>query len=81
MAWMFLTPVMYPVTILPENYRFFLTMLNPMYHFVTLFRIPVYFGRIPNAPELLIPLGISLFFLILGWLVFTNKSDEFSYRI
>jgi ABC-type polysaccharide/polyol phosphate export permease len=81
MAWMFLTPVMYPVTILPEGYRIFLTLLNPMYHFVTLFRIPIYFGRLPTAPELLIPLGISLFFLVLGWLVFTKKSDEFSYRI
>jgi ABC-type polysaccharide/polyol phosphate export permease len=81
MAWMFLTPVMYPVTILPEAYRFYLTTLNPMYHMILLFRIPIYFGRLPNAPELLIPLGLSLFFLTLGWLVFTKKSDEFSYRI
>jgi ABC-type polysaccharide/polyol phosphate export permease len=81
MAWMFLTPVMYPVTILPEAYRPYLTMLNPMYHMVTLFRIPIYFGRLPTTTELLIPLGISIFFLSLGWLVFTMKSDEFSYRI
>jgi ABC-2 type transport system permease protein len=81
MAWMFLTPVMYPVTILPEAYRYYLTTLNPMYHMVTLFRIPIYFGRLPTLNELLVPLGISLFFLILGWLVFTKKSDEFAYRI
>jgi ABC-2 type transport system permease protein len=81
MAWMFLTPVMYPVTILPQQYRIFLTTLNPMYHMVTLFRIPIYFGRLPTLTEFLIPLGISLFFLILGWLVFTNKSDEFAYRV
>ncbi len=81
MAWMFLTPVMYPVTILPEAYRFYLTTLNPMYHMVTLFRIPIYFGRLPTTTELLVPLGISLFFLTLGWLVFTKKSDEFAYRI
>ena len=81
MAWMFLTPVMYPVTILPEAYRYYLTTLNPMYHMVTLFRIPIYFGRLPTMTELLVPLGISLFFLTLGWLVFTKKSDEFAYRI
>jgi ABC-type polysaccharide/polyol phosphate export permease len=81
MAWMFLTPVMYPVTILPEAYRVFLTTLNPMYHMVMLFRLPLYFGRWPSGPELLIPLGLSLFFLATGWLVFTMKSDEFSYRI
>ncbi len=81
LAWMFLTPVMYPVTILPAAYRTYLTMLNPMYHMVTLFRIPIYYGRLPTLTELLIPLGISIFFLAIGWLVFTRKSDEFSYRI
>ncbi len=81
LGWMFLTPVMYPVTILPAAYRTYLTMLNPMYHMVTLFRIPIYFGRLPTLTELLIPLGLSLVTLAAGWLVFTQKSDEFSYRI
>ncbi len=81
LGWMFLTPVMYPVTILPLAYRTYLTMLNPMYHMVTLFRIPIYFGRLPTLTELLIPLGLSLVTLAAGWLVFTMKSDEFSYRI
>jgi homopolymeric O-antigen transport system permease protein len=80
-AWMFLTPVMYPETILPAAYRSIITMLNPMYHMVKLFRIPLYFGRLPNLMELMVPLLISLFVLIIGWLVFTNKSDEFAYRI
>ena len=47
-AWMFLTPVMYPETILPAAYRSIITMLNPMYHMVKLFRIPLYYGRLPN---------------------------------
>ena len=80
-AWMFLTPVMYPETILPAAYRSYITMLNPMYHMVKLFRIPVYYGRLPTLMELLVPLGISLIVLIIGWLVFTKKSDEFAYRI
>jgi ABC-type polysaccharide/polyol phosphate export permease len=80
-AWMFLTPVMYPETILPAAYRSYITMLNPMYHMVKLFRIPVYYGRLPTPIELLIPLVISLTVLIIGWLVFTKKSDEFAYRI
>jgi ABC-2 type transport system permease protein len=80
-AWMFLTPVMYPETILPAAYRSYITMLNPMYHMVKLFRIPVYYGRLPTLVELLIPLGISLIVMTIGWLVFTKKSDEFAYRI
>ncbi len=80
-AWMFLTPVMYPETILPEAYRSYITILNPMYHLVKLFRIPIYYGRLPSLPELLVPLGIALVVLALGWTVFTLKSDEFAYRV
>jgi ABC-type polysaccharide/polyol phosphate export permease len=80
-AWMFLTPVMYPETILPEAYRTYITLLNPMYHLVTLFRIPIYYGRLPTLMEFAVPLIISLSVLIIGWVVFSKKSDEFSYRI
>lgn len=80
-AWMFLTPVMYPETILPLAYRTYITMLNPMYHLVKLFRIPLYYGRLPTWFELLVPLTFSLVVLIIGWYVFVRKSDEFAYRI
>jgi ABC-type polysaccharide/polyol phosphate export permease len=80
-AWMFLTPVMYPVTILPAQYRVLMTTLNPMYHILLLFRIPLYFGRFPTTTEFLIPLGIAVITLVLGWVVFARKSDEFAYRI
>ena len=80
-AWMFLTPIMYTETILPEAYRFWLTNLNPMYHLVKLFRIPLFDGRLPTAPELLIPAGLAFAMLLIGWLVFTSKSDEFAYRL
>ena len=80
-AWMFLTPIMYPETILPEAYRGYVTTLNPMYHMVNLFRIPLYYGRLPTVQELIIPLIIALVMLVLGWVTFTRKSDEFAYRI
>jgi len=80
-AWMFLTPIMYPEQILPEAYRVYITMLNPMYHMVKLFRIPTYYGRFPTLEEFLIPFMIALVTLILGWVVFARKSDEFAYRI
>jgi ABC-type polysaccharide/polyol phosphate export permease len=80
-AWMFLTPIMYPETILPQAYRSYITMLNPMYHMVKLFRIPLYYGRSPTAMEFLIPLTIALVVLVLGWVLFARKSDEFAYRI
>jgi ABC-type polysaccharide/polyol phosphate export permease len=52
-----------------------------MYQLVQLFRLPIYSGRIPTLAELLPALIISLVTLVIGWWVFTSKSDEFAYRI
>jgi len=79
-AWMYLTPIIYPETIIPEN---LLTAfrLNPMYHMVKMFRLSIYEGRLPLLNELLPALGWAIGVLIVGWLFFTSKSDEYAYRI
>jgi ABC-type polysaccharide/polyol phosphate export permease len=79
-AWMYLTPIFYPIEILPAEVRLWVTSLNPMYYLVQLFRIPIYEGRLPDWAELW-PTGLfSLATLLLGWLVFTNKADQLAYR-
>lgn len=80
-AWMYLSPVIYSPEILPEAYRQWITLLNPMYYLIELFRIPIYYGQVPDIGLLLISAGISTFTLILGWIFFTSKSDEFAYRV
>ena len=80
-AWMFLTPVMYPEEILPEAYRYWMTHLNPMYYLVNLFRIPLYYARFPTLSELWPPIIIAFVALLIGWFIFSKKSDEFAYRI
>ncbi len=80
-AWMYLSPVIYSYEILPEPYRTWLMRLNPMYYLLTLFRAPIYDGRIPEWSEFLITGGISLITLLVGWSVFTSKADEFAYRV
>jgi ABC-2 type transport system permease protein len=79
-AWFYLTPIIYPVEALPQAYRW-ITTINPMYHLVNLYRLPVYYGRLPAWSELLPPLVFSILILVLGWWVFSKKSDEFGYRI
>jgi ABC-type polysaccharide/polyol phosphate export permease len=80
-AWMYLTPIVYPEEILPESYRFLLTHLNPMYYLIRLFRIPTYYGRFPNWQEILPAVLIAAVPLVIGWWFFSQKSDEFAYRI
>lgn len=81
LGWFYLTPVIYPESILPAEYRYWLTHLNPMYYMVRLFRLMFYEGRLPLWNELWPPVVISLTVLAIGWYVFSLKSDEFSYRV
>jgi ABC-type polysaccharide/polyol phosphate export permease len=80
-AWMYLTPIIYPESILPEAYRYWITRLNPMYHLVRMFRMPIYEGRIPEISEIILVVALSLVMLVVSWFFFTKKADEFAYRI
>ena len=80
-AWMYLTPVIYPEEALPEVYRWWIVNLNPMYHLVRVYRIPIYNGRLPTLAELWPGALIAILVLVIGWVVFSRKSDEFAYRI
>jgi ABC-type polysaccharide/polyol phosphate export permease len=79
-AWMYLTPIIYPETIIPEN-LIWAFRINPMYHMVKMFRLSIYEGRLPVMAEFLPALGWAVGILVLGWLFFTSKSDEYAYRI
>ena len=80
-AWMYLTPVIYPETILPEWIRPWLAWLNPMYNLVRMFRMPVYDGVIPDLGLILATGGLSILTLLIGWLFFSSRADEFAYRV
>jgi ABC-type polysaccharide/polyol phosphate export permease len=79
LAWMYLTPIIYPVEAIPDPFRGWL-FYNPMTHLVSLFRQPLFYGTMPTFngvwPSALISLGT----LALGWFVFTQRSDAFAYR-
>jgi homopolymeric O-antigen transport system permease protein len=79
-AWMYLTPIFYPEEILPKAYRFWITNLNPMYHLVRIFRLPIYEGIWPAWNETALAALIAIITLILGWLFFSKQADDFAYR-
>jgi ABC-2 type transport system permease protein len=81
MAWMYLTPIIYPENIIPEAYRFWFFNLNPMYHIIKIFRMPLFEGEIPDAKTLIAAGTISLLTLMIGWLFFSKRSDEFVYYL
>jgi ABC-2 type transport system permease protein len=79
-AWMYLSPVIYTVDMLPPRY-IWIIKLNPMYYIINLFRMPIYDQVIPTFSQFLISAVISIVTLLIGWLFFASKADEFAYRI
>ncbi len=76
----YLTPIFYPIGVVPEKYRIFVHM-NPMYYFVEMFRQPIHSGVLPDAELVLRAFLLALGALLAGWWFFTKKSDEFAYRV
>jgi len=75
--WMYLTPIMYPVEMLPERYRF-LFALNPMAVIINAFRQVMLSGAGPNLNSLSIALAISVGVFIVGFLFFKKLEGEFA---
>lgn len=79
-AWMYLTPIIYPTEIIPDQYRWAVN-LNPMYYLVETFRAPIYGGVFPSFSTLVTAVLVSVATLLLGWGFFTQKADELAYRV
>ena len=76
LAWMYMTPIFYPVTMLPPAI-FKVMQFNPMYHFVSFMRQLVLYGTFPSMKDNLICLSMGLAMLFLGLFVFYKKQDKF----
>ncbi|MGC8605333.1 MAG: ABC transporter permease, partial [Desulfomonilaceae bacterium] len=80
MPWMFLTPIMYPMDIVPVKYHVFIKM-NPMYYFIECFRYPIYNGTLPSLRIIVMSAIMAVVTLIIGYRVFTKAEDDFVYYV
>src|SRR4030067_3166467 len=82
MVWFFVTPIIYPLDMVPERFRFIL-QLNPMTVFATYYRDIFYFVKypegagFPSAPETLIAVGITLLIFFIGYFTFKKLEPRF----
>lgn len=81
LAWMYLTPIIYPPEILPELAQKIVPIVNPMYWLVELFRAPIYEGIVPGWSAIWPSLVVCIVILIFGWWFFCKRADEMAYRI
>ena len=76
MMWMYATPIFYPETILPEEFKFVL-QVNPLYHFLKNARLCILGGISPEPAVYVQCLLMALGALLVGALVFRKAQDRF----
>jgi len=79
-AWMYLTPVIYPIDIVPERFRW-MVLSNPMYPVVETFRAPIYQGVAPDPGLLMQGAAWGLAVFVFGWWLFERRSDRIAYLV
>lgn len=74
---MFLTPIFYPATVIPESLSWMAT-LNPISWSVEVFRSLLIVGEIPPLDLLLVHAGLSLVLVLFAYKVFQSLSKGFA---
>lgn len=75
--WLYLTPVAYPLSAVPERFRPFF-MLNPLSAIVEGFRSVVVFGRPPDWPLVALASAITLFIFVTALVAFKRMDKYFA---
>ena len=76
LMWMYLTPIFYPESIIPEK-MLTLYHMNPMYQYITFARVCIIDGVSPDPTAYLWCLLSAGIVLMLGILVFKREQDKF----
>ncbi len=77
-VWMFITPVIYPVSTVPEKYRTLYMLINPMAGIIDGYRRAVVQGRAPELSYLGLAAAVSLFLAWAGYKYFKRLEHEFA---
>lgn len=77
MAWQFLTPVMYPIDIVPEELKP-IWRLNPMTPIIEAYRTVIYDQMVPSIQQLGLSVIVMLVAIILGCRIFSKLQKGFA---
>ncbi|EKD29107.1 MAG: hypothetical protein ACD_79C00063G0005 [uncultured bacterium] len=77
MAWFFLTPIIYPLSLIPEKFQA-MAFLNPMTGIISLYRYSIAGHELVLNAWFFAGIFISLFFLIIGLFVFNKYEPYFA---
>jgi len=77
---MFLTPIFYPMKIVPEPFLA-VVRFNPIRSILEVFRDPIYFGKIPPLSHLAVASGLAIALFALGAWVFARSSRRINFYL
>ncbi|WP_195573531.1 ABC transporter permease [Paenibacillus sp. 1001270B_150601_E10] len=77
---MYLTPIFYPASIIPDKYRVIVEM-NPIFNVVVMFRNLIMEGTLPPLSMMGVTLFYSCCIFVIGFFVFYKKQDKFIFYI
>ena len=77
MAWIYITPIMYTIDYVPEQYRYFM-MLNPMTPIVEVYHQILYYRMVPTPNYLLLAGTTGCLVFAIGFLLFTVLERNFA---
>jgi len=77
---MYMTPIFYPMSIVPEHLRW-TVRFNPVRSILEVFRDPIYYGKIPPLQHLSIALAVALIAFAVGYLTFKRSTDRLAYYL
>ncbi len=78
--WFYLTPVIYPLSIVPSKYSFIYDV-NPNALFIDAYRRVILHGQVPSMEKTLVGLGISVATFLVGYYLFKRMEPHFADRI
>jgi ABC-type polysaccharide/polyol phosphate export permease len=79
-ALLYMTPIIYPVSIVPERFRW-LVEKNPLTYLIRIARDPIYEGHLPPLRTFVIAVIVSLLSMLIGWMIFRRFAPRFDGRL
>ncbi len=76
-AWTYMTPLFYPMSLLPESMQRGIKLFNPMYHYVTQFRELVMYQCLPGWRSVTYGFLLAILCLGIGTWSFLRSQDKF----
>ena len=76
-AWIYVSCIFYPITMLPEKLQWIISHLNPMYFYIAQFRAIIHAGVLPDPFFVYAGIGSALISLVIGIFTFMKAKDKF----